>query len=188
MLAEHKFQFILLDISFGPNDASGMILLPELRKAQPQSKIFMLSTHDDPHTMMRCIQAGATDFISKRDINIPNIAKIIRGFIESQGQEQQDEASGLRLATIVGARFASPSMKRVFALASLAQRNLSTPVLITGETGVSVDCGAIAESIADSELFGHVRGSSDYFAKAIVQRCVAQLPGPARHPQMCACT
>ena len=178
MMAEHKFQFILLDISFGPNDASGMILLPELRKAQPQSKIFMLSTHDDQHTMMRCMQAGATDFISKRDINIPNIAKIIRGFIESQGQEQQDEASGLRLATIVGARFASPSMKRVFALASLAQRNLSTPVLITGETGVgkdvvaraisavpvkrpivSVDCGAIAESIADSELFGHVRGS-----------------------------
>ena len=124
------------------------------------------------------MQAGATDFISKRDINIPNIAKIIRGFIESQGQEQQDEASGLRLATIVGARFASPSMKRVFALASLAQRNLSTPVLITGETGVgkdvvaraisavpvkrtivSVDCGAIAESIADSELFGHIRGS-----------------------------
>ena len=118
---------------------------------------------------MRCMQAGATDFISKRDINIPNIAKIIRGFIESQGQEQQDEASGLRLATIVGARFASPGMKRVFALASLAQRNLSTPVL-------------------DIELFGHVRGSSDYFAKAIVQRCVAQLPGPARHPQMCACT
>ncbi len=102
MMAEHKFQFILLDISFGPNDASGMILLPELRKAQPQSKIFMLSTHDDQHTMMRCMQAGATDFISKRDINIPNIAKIIRGFIESQGQEQQDEASGLRLATIVG--------------------------------------------------------------------------------------
>lgn len=178
MAAEHRFQFILLDISFGPNDASGMTLLQELHKAQPQAKIFMLSSHDDQHTMMRCMRAGATDFISKRDINLPHIAQIIRGFIESQGQEMRDEATGLRLANLVGAHFVSQSMRRAFALAAFAQRNPSTPVLILGETGVGkdvvaraissvserrpfvcVDCGAIAETIADSELFGHVRGA-----------------------------
>ncbi|MGE0175098.1 MAG: sigma-54-dependent transcriptional regulator [Oligoflexales bacterium] len=178
MMAGQQFQFILLDISFGSNDLSGFALLTEFRQAQPNSKIIMLSTHDDHLTMMNCMSAGATDFISKRDIDISHIAKIIRGFIQSQGQERHDEATGLRLAEMVGARFASDSMRRVFALAALAQRSRGTPVLITGETGVgkdvvanaiasvdmkrplvSVDCGAIAESVAESELFGHERGS-----------------------------
>jgi DNA-binding NtrC family response regulator len=178
MMAAHQFQFILLDISFGQNDMSGLSLLPEFRSTQPNSKIIMLSTHDDQHMMMSCMQAGATDFISKRDIDIPHIAKIIRGLIESQIQDKQDEAKGLRLAGLVGARFASESMRRVFAMAARAQRAKTVPVLITGETGVgkdvvanaiaavaekrslvSVDCGAIAELVAESELFGHERGS-----------------------------
>jgi DNA-binding NarL/FixJ family response regulator len=104
MMASQQFQFILLDISFGPNDSSGLTLLPEFRKAQPDSKIIMLSTHDDQITMMNCMGAGATDFISKRDIDVSHIAKIIRGFIESQSQEKHDEAIGLRLAGLVGAR------------------------------------------------------------------------------------
>ena len=177
-MEERAFQFILLDISFGPNDTSGLKLLPELRQAQPHSKIFMLSTHDDQLTMLKCMQAGATDFISKRDINLAHIAKVIRGYIESEGQTQRDETTGLTLAERVNARFVSTSMKRAFAMAALAQRSPSTPVLITGETGVgkdviaraitstgtnrpvvSVDCGAIPESLADSELFGHERGS-----------------------------
>lgn len=74
MIATQRFQFILLDISFCPNDASGLALLPEIRKAQPDSKITMLSTHDDQITMMNCMQAGANDFISKRDIDVPHIA------------------------------------------------------------------------------------------------------------------
>jgi len=178
MIASHKFQFILLDISFGPNDLSGLALLPELRRTQPDSKIIMLSTHDDHVTMMKCMEAGANDFISKRDIEMSHIANIIRGYIESQGQENQDVAKGLRLAKMVGANFVSNSMRQVFARAALAQRNNSTTVLITGETGVgkdvvanaiaavdvkrtfiSVDCGAISESVAESELFGHERGS-----------------------------
>lgn len=178
LMASEKFQFILLDISFGPGDASGLTLLPEFRKAQPDAKIIMLSTHDDQVTMVNCMQSGANDFISKRDIDIPHIAKIIRGFIDAQGEEKQDEAKGQRLAHLVGAKFASDSMRRVFALAAQAQRASKTTVLITGETGVgkdvvanaiaavdekrtlvSVDCGAIAETVAESELFGHERGS-----------------------------
>jgi DNA-binding NtrC family response regulator len=178
MMATQKFQFILLDISFGPNDSSGLALLPEFRMAQPDAKIIMLSTHDDQITMMSCMRAGATDFISKRDIDVSHIANIIRGFIESQNQEKHDEAKGLRLAGLVGAHFVSESMRRVFTLAAQAQRSDSTPVLIIGETGVgkdvvanaiacvnekrslvSLDCGAIAETVAESELFGHERGS-----------------------------
>jgi len=177
-MGERAFQFILLDISFGPNDSSGLKLLPELRQAQPNSKIFMLSTHDDQLTMLKCMQAGATDFISKRDINLAHIAKVIRGYIESEGQTQRDESTGLALAERVNARFVSISMKRAFAMAALAQRSPSTPVLINGETGVgkdviaraitstgtsrpvvSVDCGAIPESLAESELFGHKKGA-----------------------------
>jgi DNA-binding NtrC family response regulator len=178
LMTERSFQFILLDISFGPNDSSGLKLLPELRQSHPLSKIFMLSTHDDQLTMVKCMQAGATDFISKRDIDLAQIAKVIRGYIESEGQTHRDEGTGLRLAQQVGARFASDAMKKAFALAALAQRSPSSPVLIIGETGVgkdviaraitststirpvvSVDCGAIPESLAESELFGHERGS-----------------------------
>lgn len=169
MMAAHQFQIILLDISFGQNDMPGLILLPEFRSAQPSSKIILLLTHDDQHTMMSCMQAGATDFISKRDIDILHIAKIIRGLIVSQTQDKQDEGKGFRLAGLVGASFAS---------AARAQRATKTAVLITGETGVdkdvvanaiaavevrrslvSVDGGAIAELVAESGLFGHERGS-----------------------------
>ena len=178
IMSSQQFQFILLDISFGPGDSSGLTLLPEFRKAQPDAKIIMLSTHDDQVTMVNCMQSGANDFISKRDIDISHIAKIIRGFIDAQGEEKKDEVIGQRLANLVGARFASESMRRVFALAAQAQRANKTSVLITGETGVgkdvvanaiaavnekrslvSVDCGAIAETVAESELFGHERGS-----------------------------
>ena len=175
---EHAFHFILLDISFGPNDASGLALLQELRSGQPGAKIFMLSNHDDHGMMIKCMQGGATDFISKRDINMAQIARVIRGYIDSETQNNRDVGVGLRLASLVGARFESKGMKDAFAKAALAQRNSSTPVLIVGETGVgkdviaraitatgtprpvvSVDCGAISETLADSELFGHERGS-----------------------------
>ena len=52
MMSSQQFQFILLDISFGPGDSSGLTLLPEFRKAQPDAKIIMLSTHDDQVTMV----------------------------------------------------------------------------------------------------------------------------------------
>lgn len=178
LMKSEKFQFILLDISFGPGDASGLTLLPEFRKAQPDAKIIMLSAHDDQVTVINCMQSGANDFISKRDFEVPTLTKIIRGFIDAQNEAKQDEAKGQRLANLVGAKFVSEGMRRVFALAVQAQRAKKTTVLITGETGVgkdvvanaiaavdekrslvTVDCGAIAETVAESELFGHERGS-----------------------------
>ena len=176
--SEHSFHFVLLDISFGPDDASGLTLLQELRLSQPEAKIFMLSNHDDHGIMIKCMQGGATDFISKRDINMAQIARVIRGYIDGESQANKDLGTGMRLASLVGARFESQGMKAAFAKAALAQRSPNTPVLIVGETGVgkdviaraitttgtprpvvSVDCGAISETLADSELFGNERGS-----------------------------
>lgn len=177
-VARDDFAIILVDIAFSPNDAVGLALVPEIQAKQTGAKIFMLSSHDDEITMVRSLKAGALDFISKRSAGVPGMARVIRSYIDGRSKRQDHEAFGREIADKVGAVVASRAMIDVFTAVAKAHRNPRTPVLITGETGVgkdviasavalrsdskqliAVDCGAISESLADSELFGHVRGA-----------------------------
>ncbi len=178
LIRDQSFAIVLLDISFSTNDSTGISLVPEIQTKQPNAKIFMLSSHDDDLTMVRCLQLGASDFISKRSTQPSEIANVIRGYIAGEARRITDIEAAKDIAAKVGIVLTSDSMLDVFTKVVLAQRNPTTPVLITGETGVgkdvvasaiaaqdsrkafvAVDCGAIPESLAESEFFGHTKGS-----------------------------
>ena len=174
----NQYSVVLLDISFGPADNEGLSLLPEITRLQRFAKIFMFTGFDDRQTILQCHALGATDFISKNDGDLETIASVLRGHVESEAKQESDASEGQRIAAAIGAVFSSQAMTEVFTRVAYAQRHRNIPVLITGETGVgkdvvamaiaagksprlpiTVDCGAIPETLAESELFGHVRGA-----------------------------
>jgi two-component system response regulator AtoC len=173
-----QFNVILLDITFANTARTGLTVLPEIKTAQPNAKIFMMSGVDDELTVLQSMELGAVDFISKRHNEVPNIAKLVKSYIEGETKRHADVEEGKRIAANMGAVFSSRLMEEVFARIAIARRHKSTPVLITGETGVgkdvvataialgpsdkppvTIDCGAIPETLAESEFFGHTRGS-----------------------------
>jgi DNA-binding NtrC family response regulator len=175
---EMMFKFILLDISFFPGDRSGLDLVTVVKRNQPNSQVYMLSNVDDPQTMIKCISLGAFDFISKGELNFRHITLQFKNQIQSELIQKSDIVEGRELASEVGAVFTSKSMSQIFANIVELRKTPNCHVLVTGETGtgkdviakaihsgssnrpfIAVDCGAISENLAESELFGHVKGS-----------------------------
>jgi DNA-binding NarL/FixJ family response regulator len=97
-ILDETYAIILLDISFSKNAAEGISLVPEIQARQPDAKIFMMSSHDDDQTMLRCIQLGATDFISKRTTSAEGIANIIRGYLAGEAKRLTNEELGRQIA------------------------------------------------------------------------------------------
>lgn len=173
-----KFDIIFLDIHFAGYAETGLDLLPELKGIQPDATIFMLSSADDAKTVIKCMNLGAADFISKKDKKELNIVERIKSFQASVEERLKDTEAGKRIACELKLSFASKAMIEVLRQAAFARRSEKIPVLITGETGVgkdviarvighknkptemvTVDCGAIPSELAESEFFGHIKGS-----------------------------
>jgi DNA-binding NtrC family response regulator len=168
---------ILLDIQFGSDQTSGLDLIPMIRKIRHDVRIVMISGNDDDATLLRALAAGANDFISKRMDRLSGVPSYIKSLKLQLRNNDRDEAEADAIAAKVGASYLSPLMRDVFVKVVRARRNQDLPVLITGETGVGkelvaravniglgrprvdVDCGAIPESLVESEFFGHEKGS-----------------------------
>jgi DNA-binding NtrC family response regulator len=179
---------ILLDANFGrgaTNAAEGFQWLAEILKRDPQAVVVMITAHAGVQTAVEAMKRGATDFVSKpwsneRLLATVRTAAALRTSREEAVTERQRAAV---VATPVGGDplllGRSPGMARVY---SLIERAAPTDanVLILGENGtgkelvarelhrrsrradnvlVSVDLGAVAESLFESELFGHVKGA-----------------------------
>ena len=179
---------ILLDANFGrgaTNAAEGFHWLAEILKRDPQAVVVMITAHAGIQTAVEAMKRGATDFVSKpwsneRLLATVRTAAALRTSREDAVTERMRAAAG---APPAGSdpllRGRSPGMARVY---SLIERAAPTDanVLILGENGtgkelvarelhsrsrradnvlVSVDLGAVAESLFESELFGHVKGA-----------------------------
>jgi DNA-binding NtrC family response regulator len=172
-----KFDIVFLDIDFGAGVTSGLELISRIRQHNRKSKIVMLSSQDQESCLFTALSCGADDFLSKRNDKIKQLPQYILSYIAERQTDRDDELECDRLARDVGAAVLSPKMREVFKKVVMARRNPLMPVLITGETGtgkevvaaavslgrgrprVAIDCGAISENLAESELFGHVKGS-----------------------------
>ena len=179
---------ILLDANFGrgaTNAAEGFHWLAEILKRDPQAVVVMITAHAGIQTAVEAMKRGATDFVSKpwsneRLLATVRTAAALRTSREEAVTERKRAAA---VATQAGSDplllGRSPGMARVY---SLIERAAPTDanVLILGENGtgkelvarelhsrsrradnvlVSVDLGAVAESLFESELFGHVKGA-----------------------------
>ena len=180
---------VLLDANFGrgaTNAAEGFHWLAEILKADPQAVVVMITAHAGIQVAVEAMKRGATDFVSKPWSNerllatVRTAAALRNSRVEAQTEHQKAvvaaSPAGNGASPILGQ---SPAMARVY---SLIERAAPTDanVLILGENGtgkelvareihrrsrradnvmISVDLGAVAESLFDSELFGHVKGA-----------------------------
>jgi two-component system C4-dicarboxylate transport response regulator DctD len=169
----------------------GMALLREVRNRDPDLPVILITGHGDISTAVEAMREGAWDFLEKPFPGERLVEMVRRGVdkrrlsLENRALkaelEAQQSAPGPRLVGRTAA---------IQRLASMVQRisQVETDVLLFGETGagkdlvaraihersrrsgrpfVAINCGAVPESIIESELFGHEKGA---FTGAVERR------------------
>lgn len=183
MLKHHKYSVILMDYNM-PEAIDGIELLNELRQRCPKSHIVVITAFASTEQAIKAIELGAVDYVSK-PFNVAEIRDIVRKCIateEGGGKtsavpvKKQKRNESFLTADIVAE---SASMIKILDLAAQIAPTDST-VLLTGDSGTGkevvakyiharstrsekpwypVNCGAIPETLLESELFGHEKGS-----------------------------
>jgi len=160
---------------------NGLDFLHHIRAAHPQIDVVMITGYASIEMAVEAIRQGAYDYIAK-PFEPKQLLDVVERVIKKRGLFSQTHEAGLqfeadgRLVTIVGK---SPSMQEVFRLLLKVAPTDST-VLILGESGTgkeliakaihahsprknkpffAMDCGSLVETLFESELFGHVKGS-----------------------------
>lgn len=158
---------------------SGRQALDAVRRQHPSVPVLMLSADGSAELAVNAMQAGASDYLSKpvdRKTLLSSVQRALRSSEETQHGHMDDSVEEDSYAGVIGR---SPRMREVFRQVDrVAGRDIS--VLIRGDSGtgkeliakaihensrraggpfVAINCAAIPESLQDSELFGHERGS-----------------------------
>lgn len=171
----------LLVAAIHPNEPDAMELLRRARQADPKLPVIIVASVPSVETAISCLRLGAGDYFTKPI----NPAEFLAGVSRLLTGRQRDEENVLlrrqierpySFDDIVGT---SPPMQKVFeTISQVAESDVD--VLVIGNTGtgkelvarsihrrsrrankpfVPVDCGAIPESLLESEFFGHERGA-----------------------------
>jgi DNA-binding NtrC family response regulator len=181
------FDLVVSDINLDA-DLSGLDVLRAFKQADPRVEVVLISGFGTLETAIEAVRAGAFDYISK-PFNIAEVKETVERALRRRNRPEEKAAPELLSEPpaadgLVGRSRAILTVYKQIARAS----GTEVPVLITGETGtgkelvaraihrhgsrghrpfVAVNCGALAEGLLESELFGHVRGS---FTGAVADR------------------
>jgi two-component system response regulator AtoC len=178
-VAKMEPDVVITDIQMPGMD--GMALLMELRSRVPRALVILATAYGSLEAAMEGIKAGAFDFIGKPFL-LDDIRLVVRGALEHKRVLNENHAQWeqlkdrYRFENLVGT---SPGMVSVYKMIARVAETDST-ILLEGESGtgkelvaraihgnshrragpfVPVDGGALAESLLESELFGHERGA-----------------------------
>ncbi|MFZ5446373.1 MAG: sigma-54-dependent transcriptional regulator [Myxococcota bacterium] len=178
-LAQRGFDLIILDRRLP--DGDGLQALPEVKAAQPGAVVVMVTAHGDISSAVEAIRLGATDYLAKPIELADLVFKARRAAEEIRLTDRLQHVEG-KLSTRRGLiPPVSPAMKAVVeTLERIASTSPRSPVLLLGETGtgkealawhlhqrsfgaampfIQLNCAALPESMAESELFGHEKGA-----------------------------
>jgi two-component system response regulator PilR (NtrC family) len=178
-LGVDSFDLVLCDIMMP--DGNGLDLLKEIKADNPRSSVIMMTAYSSTKSAIEAMKLGAYNYVSK-PFDVEELKVVIQKALEKT--ELVDENVYLRreleqkygFGNIIGR---SRRMQEIFALVERVALTNST-VLLEGESGtgkeliaravhyasrrsnnrfLSVNCGALPETLLESELFGHERGA-----------------------------
>jgi two-component system response regulator PilR (NtrC family) len=178
-IKENNYDLIITDIKMPKT--TGIDLLRESMNIHPNTPVIMITAFASTEVAVEAMKLGAYDYITK-PFNVDEIKLIIKKAIEKKSLFDEnislkEELRGrYEFSNIIGK---SEKIQKVFELIKKIANSKST-VLITGESGtgkelvaraihhnsdrrnkpfVSISCGAIPETLLESELFGHQKGA-----------------------------
>ncbi len=178
-MQERRIDIILLDIKMPGMD--GLALQDRIREFNQDVVIIIITAFATVDTAVRALKAGAFDYTTK-PVDPDELSILVRNAVEKVRLRRENETLKESIDTlqfiedIIGD---SPQIKRVLELIRTVAPTDSS-VLILGESGtgkelvaraihmnsgrryfplIPVNCGALAESLLESELFGHERGA-----------------------------
>jgi DNA-binding NtrC family response regulator len=187
VLQDQPIDLVLTDLRL--KGMNGLQLLTEARAHDPEIVVVVMTAYASVETAVEAMRKGAYDYITKPFIN-DEIRVMLRRALNQRHLSRENRhlkrelRERYRFENIVGT---SEAMEKVYRLIEKVSV-ISTNVLIFGETGtgkelvaraihynseraerpfVAVNCGALTESLLESELFGHVKGA---FTGAIANR------------------
>ncbi len=175
LVKSHNFDLVLCDYRLP--DGSGLDVLQKLRSMQLNMPVIIMTAYTDVRMAVKLIKMGAADYITK-PIQQEELLVLIKNLLSKKVEEAEPDKKDLFL----NGDFVTGNSSQIKNILALAQRVAPTnmSVIIEGETGtgkeyiaryihensprknkpfMAIDCGAIPKELANSELFGHVKGS-----------------------------
>jgi len=174
LAATSKYDLIISDINLEA-EQSGLDLLKQFREKSP---VILITAFGSLDTAVAATREGAWDFISK-PFKVDEITQTVSRALAVNKRKSSDEEEISARAETAGMVGRSPAMIELYKEIARVAPARST-VLILGESGtgkeliaraihqysprtlgsfIPVNCGALTESLLESELFGHVKGS-----------------------------
>ena len=171
LAANESFDLLISDIELN-SDQNGLDLLREMREKCP---VILITAYGTLETAVEAGREGAWDIISK-PIQLDEVISVVKRALENSDETTEQTVELTTAGKITGR---APAMLELYKEIALVAPTLST-VLILGESGtgkeliaravhensphakgkfVAVNCGALTESLLESELFGYVRGA-----------------------------
>jgi two-component system, NtrC family, response regulator PilR len=173
------FDLVLMDIRMPKLD--GISALKKIKSTSPETVVIMITAYASADTAIKAMKEGAYDYITK-PFKVEEIKLIINNALEKKNLQKEN----ILLKQVVRDRYhfgniigQSPKMMALYDLLEKVSPT-KTNILIAGESGtgkelvakaihynsvrkekpfVTLNCGAIPESLIESELFGHMRGA-----------------------------
>jgi DNA-binding NtrC family response regulator len=178
LLDEVEVDLVLCDLKMP--GADGLEVLKKVREAYPQTMVMLMTAYASVETVVEALRLGAQDYLLK-PLLLDDVLHKVRRLLEHRQQAwelqllRRELTRHLDFQSLVGR---SPAMQELYTLIKKVAPTNAT-VLITGESGVGkevvarlihslsgqkdrvflpVNCGAIPETLLESQLFGYVKG------------------------------
>lgn len=188
-LSKKDYNLVILDMNFkaGVNTGNeGIYWLERIKETKPEISVVMITAYGDIDTAVRALKSGASDFVLKPWDNNKLLATlklaIQLNLSKKEVQKLIERETELKKEMNREQRYIIGSSPQLMSILNLVRKVAKTDanVLITGENGtgkeliaqeihrlsartkevlVSVDMGSLSETLFESELFGHVKGS-----------------------------